>query len=136
MDDWNQFHGNNDRFEEYRGQSSSFNNFEQVSKKKEKYVTKKFFAITLIFAMIFSSVLGAGGVILASEYLGGNGLLKNINATNYNITKATGSEMTIQEIKDFFDGRMVYRKQYFENNIDIKNAYLFARKVLDYYSNK
>lgn len=45
-------------------------------------------------------------------------------------------EMTIQEIKDFFDGRMVYRKQYFENNIDIKNAYLFARKVLDYYSNK
>lgn len=45
-------------------------------------------------------------------------------------------EITIQEIKDFFDGRMVYRKQYFENNNDIKNAYLFARKVLDYYSNK
>ena len=43
-------------------------------------------------------------------------------------------EITIQEIKDFFDGRMVYRKQYFENNIDIKNAYKFARKVLDYYS--
>ena len=40
------------------------------------------------------------------------------------------------EIKDFFDGRMVYRKQYFEGNIDIKNAYLFARKVLDYYSGK
>ena len=98
MDDWNKFHGNNDRFEAYRGQSSSFNNFEQVPKKKEKYVTKKFFAITLIFAMIFSSVLGAGGVIVASQYLGGNGLLKNINATNYNITKATGSEMTIQEI--------------------------------------
>ena len=98
MDDWNKFHGNNDRFEEYRGQSSSFNNFEQVSKKKEKYVTKKVFVITLIFSMIFSSVLGAGGVIVASQYLGGNGLLKNINATNYNITKATGSEMTIQEI--------------------------------------
>ena len=98
MDDWNKFHGNNDRFEEYRGQSSSFNNFEQVSKKKEKYVTKKVFVITLIFATIFSSVLGAGGVIVASQYLGGNGLLKNINATNYNITKATGSEMTIQEI--------------------------------------
>ena len=45
-------------------------------------------------------------------------------------------EITIQEIKDFFDGRMVYRKQYFENNNDIKNAYLFARKVLDYYPNK
>ena len=98
MDDWNKFHGNNDRFEEYRGQSSSFNNFEQVPKRKEKYVTKKVFVITLIFAMIFSSVLGAGGVIVASQYLGGNGILKNINATNYNITKATGSEMTIQEI--------------------------------------
>lgn len=98
MDDWNKFHGNNDRFEEYRGQSSSFNNFEQVPKRKEKYVTKKVFVITIIFAMIFSSVLGAGGVIVASQYLGGNGPLKNINATNYNITKATGSEMTIQEI--------------------------------------
>ena len=98
MDDWNKFHGNNDRFEEYRGQSSSFNNFEQVPKRKEKYVTKKVFVITIIFAMIFSSVLGAGGVIVASQYLEGNGLLKNINATNYNITKATGSEMTIQEI--------------------------------------
>ncbi len=45
-------------------------------------------------------------------------------------------EMTIQEIKEFFDGRMVYRKQYFENKTDIKNAYQFARKVLDYYTGK
>ena len=45
-------------------------------------------------------------------------------------------EITLQEIKDFFDGRMIYRKQYFEGNVDIKNAYQFARKVLDYYSNK
>lgn len=45
-------------------------------------------------------------------------------------------EITIQEIKDFFDGRMVYRKQYFEGNTDIKNAYQFARRVLDYYSGK
>ncbi len=45
-------------------------------------------------------------------------------------------EITIQEIKDFFDGRMIYRKQYFEGHNDIKNAYLFARKVLDYYSEK
>ncbi|MCR5763236.1 MAG: hypothetical protein K6G00_07640 [Treponema sp.] len=36
----------------------------------------------------------------------------------------------------FYDGRMVYRKQYFENNTDIKNAYHFARTVLDYYSGK
>ena len=39
-------------------------------------------------------------------------------------------EITLQEIKYFFDGRMVYRKQYFENNSDIKNAYLIARKTL------
>ena len=45
-------------------------------------------------------------------------------------------EITLQEIKDFFDERMVYRKQYFENNRDIKNAYLFARKVLADYSGK
>lgn len=45
-------------------------------------------------------------------------------------------EMTLQEIKTFFDDRMVYRKQYFEGNVEIKNAYLFARKVLDYYSDK
>lgn len=45
-------------------------------------------------------------------------------------------EMTLQEMKAFFDDRMVYRKQYFENNSDIKNAYNFARKLLDYYGEK
>ena len=45
-------------------------------------------------------------------------------------------EITIQELKDFFDGRMVYKKQYFENYTDLKNAFNFARKVLDYYSQK
>ena len=45
-------------------------------------------------------------------------------------------ELTLQELKDFFDGRMIYKKQYFENYTEIKNAYNFARKVLDYYSKK
>lgn len=45
-------------------------------------------------------------------------------------------ELTLQELKDFFDGRMIYKKQYFENYTEIKNAYNFARKVLDYYSGK
>ncbi|MBP5452300.1 MAG: hypothetical protein J6Y16_08700 [Treponema sp.] len=44
--------------------------------------------------------------------------------------------MTLKEIKDFFDDRMVYRKQYFENKPDIKNAYRFVRRILDYYSEK
>ena len=45
-------------------------------------------------------------------------------------------EKTFEEIKEFFDNRMVYRKHYFEDKTDIKNAYQFARKVLDYYSGK
>lgn len=107
MDDWNKFHQDEDKFEKYRKFSASSVDFDEslddsgwieIPKKKENYVTKKFFVVTLIFAMIFSSVLGAGGFALASGYLGGGGFLKNINATNYNISKATGSELTVQEI--------------------------------------
>lgn len=98
MDDWNKFNGSDDKFEEYRKTEPSFADFQTALKKKESYVTKKFFAITLILAMVFSSILGAGGFALASGYFGGEGLLKNINATNYSINKATGSELSIQEI--------------------------------------
>lgn len=52
------------------------------------------------------------------------------------ISSSKIKEITIQELKDFFDGRMVYKKQYFENYTDLKNAFNFARKVLDYYSQK
>lgn len=45
-------------------------------------------------------------------------------------------EKTLEEIKAFFDGRMVYRKQYFESFPSVKNAYKFARSVLDWYSSK
>lgn len=50
------------------------------------------------------------------------------------ITSPKIKEKTLKEITAFFDGRMIYRKQYFEANTDIKNAYQFARKVLAYYS--
>ena len=43
-------------------------------------------------------------------------------------------DITLQEAKDFFDNRMLYHKDYFDNFTDIKNAYSFARKLLDYYS--
>ena len=33
---------------------------QKPKKEKEKYVTKKFFAVTLIIAMVFSAVMGAG----------------------------------------------------------------------------
>lgn len=52
------------------------------------------------------------------------------------ISSSKIKEITIQELKDFFDGRMVYKKQYFENYTDLKNAFNFAGKVLDYYSQK
>jgi len=45
-------------------------------------------------------------------------------------------EKTFEELVDFFDNRMLYRKQYFDGITSIKNAYQFARKVLGYYSQK
>ena len=52
------------------------------------------------------------------------------------ITSPKIKAFTLKEISEFFDGRMIQRKQYFESNTEIKNAYRFARKVLEYYSGK
>ena len=52
------------------------------------------------------------------------------------VTSPQVKELTLKEVKEFFDGRMVYRKDYFEQMPDIKNAYRFARSVLEYYSGK
>ena len=52
------------------------------------------------------------------------------------VTSPQVKELTLKEVADFFDGRMVYRKHYFEQMPDIKNAYKFARSVLEYYSSK
>ncbi len=45
-------------------------------------------------------------------------------------------EKTFEEIISFFDDRMILHKDYFENISEIKNAYTFARSVLEYYSKK
>ena len=45
-------------------------------------------------------------------------------------------EKTLEEIQDFFNGRMILHKDYFENVNEIKNAYHFAKTVLDFYSQK
>ena len=42
-------------------------------------------------------------------------------------------EKTLEELCDFFDGRMILHKDYFENCGDIKNAYKFGRAVLGLY---
>lgn len=45
-------------------------------------------------------------------------------------------EKTLEEMQEFFNGRMILHKDYFENVNEIKNAYHFAKAVLDFYSQK
>ena len=45
-------------------------------------------------------------------------------------------EKTLEEMQEFFNGRMILHKDYFENVNEIKNAYHFAKDVLDYYCKK
>ena len=40
-------------------------------------------------------------------------------------------EKTLEEMQDFFNGRMILHKDYFENVNEIKNAYHFAKDVLN-----
>ena len=98
MDDWNKFPVND---EEVTNTPVNFTMPEKKEKKKkakEKYVTKKFFIFTLIFAMIFSAAIGAGAFAFSSALFGNTTQGNSLNATNYNLTKATGSELSIQEI--------------------------------------
>lgn len=95
MDDWNKFSGNEENFE---GTDNVVRTAPENKKvKKEKFVTKKAFVITLVIAMLFSAVVGAGGFALTQSIFGSSSG-KNINSTNYSLTKATGSELSIQEI--------------------------------------
>lgn len=45
-------------------------------------------------------------------------------------------EKTLEEMQEFFNGRMILHKDYFENVNEIKNAYHFAKDVLEYYCKK
>ena len=45
-------------------------------------------------------------------------------------------QKSLEEFTDFFDGRMILHKDYFEGMSTIKNAYQFARKVLEWYKGK
>ena len=102
MDDWNKFSGSEDTNAGYT--SPGFNpegepapEIKKAKKKKAKFVTRKTFVITLIFAMILSAAVGAGGYALSAR-LWDDGGGRGVNATNYNLTAATGSELSIQEI--------------------------------------
>ena len=45
-------------------------------------------------------------------------------------------EKTLEEMQEFFNGRMILHKDYFDNVNEIKNAYHFAKDVLDYFCKK
>ena len=109
MDDW-------DKFETERPHTESFDGEETTSRqnvytdraeapqriKKEKnttpYVTKKFFALMLVVCMVISAAIGAGAYALAISNFGGTSVDKSVHTTYYNLAKATGSELSIEEI--------------------------------------
>lgn len=105
MDDWDRFE-RNDYNEYYNGSANSsdsnnFGGFDEKPKKPNKapkYVTTKSFAIVLILAIIVSAAVGAGAYAFAISTFGGTSIDKSVNTTNYNLAKATGSELSIQEI--------------------------------------
>jgi hypothetical protein len=45
-------------------------------------------------------------------------------------------ENTFKEVIDFFDGRMIRHKNYFDGFTEVRNAYKFARSVVEFYSKK
>jgi serine protease Do len=103
MEDWNKFgDSEKERYTQtdystqdyYAGYSEPVN----TKPKEPKYVTKKAFVITLIFAMILSAAVGAGAYALAISTFGGTSIDKSINNTNYNIAENTGRPLSIQEI--------------------------------------
>lgn len=45
-------------------------------------------------------------------------------------------ENTLNEVKEFLDGRVVRHKEYFDGFTEVKNAYRFAKGVVEYYISK
>lgn len=96
MEDWNKFSEGTDGFEE---REKVFVEPEikiaPEKPKKEKYVTKKFFAVTLIVAMVFSAVAGACIFGVAASMFGEGTFL---NDNNVNLSLSTGADLSIQQI--------------------------------------
>lgn len=67
---------------------------EEKSNKEPKYITKKVFIVALIITLIIAAVLGSVATVLLTNA----GIIKPLNATNYSLNLATGSELSIQEI--------------------------------------
>lgn len=92
MDDW-------DRFENREYTDTAEPPHKKPREKRDpKYVTTKSFVIALIVCIIVSAAVGAGAYALAISHFGGTSIDKSVTMTNYNLAKATGSELSIQEI--------------------------------------
>ena len=100
MDDWDKY-----QYEENREQNKTVDydtadapKRAPKEKKEPSFVTRKAFVITLIACMVLSAAVGAGAYALAMSHFGGAVIDKTISTTNYNLAKATGSELSVQEI--------------------------------------
>ena len=92
MDDW-------DRFENREYTDTAEPPHKKSREKRDpKYVTMKSFVIALIVCIIVSAAVGAGAYALAISHFGGTSIDKSVTTTNYNLARATGSELSIQEI--------------------------------------
>ncbi|MBQ1714907.1 MAG: trypsin-like peptidase domain-containing protein [Firmicutes bacterium] len=92
------YHASNEAPHTARQVYSTYDDEPRKASKEPKYVTRRFFVITLILAMIFSGLVGAAGYALANSIFGGTTVDKSINTTNYNLSKATGSVLSLQEV--------------------------------------
>ena len=75
------------------------------SKKKKEHkpskpvaLTRRSLVIGLIICILVSAVVGAGAYAIAISTFGGTSIDKSVTTTNYNLSEATGSELSIQEI--------------------------------------
>ena len=110
MDDWEKFENQDDSYtrKTYDGSSFSgdrvYTDTAEAPKKPSRqpkdpvYVTRKAFILSLIICVVVSAAVGAGAYALAISTFGGTSVDKSVNTPNYNLTKATGSQLSIQEI--------------------------------------
>ena len=106
MDDWDKFNYTNEQEREFvRSAPKSepqtyvnYGSYSEASAAQPKYVTRKMLIIALIICMLLSAFVGAACYALAMSAFGGATVDKTIKTTNYNLARATGSVLSIQEI--------------------------------------
>lgn len=107
MEDWEKF--GDQKTESYFGEETKSDYFRDAGEapkakiKKEKnlnptYITKRAFVVMLIISIVCSAAVGALAYAIAMSSFGGTTIDKSVKTTNYNLAKATGSELSIQEI--------------------------------------